>query len=131
MAPGYGPPTPDIHHPTGYWLTPALLALQHDVPLIWNGPSMHCNDIPIWAVPLLERAMTLSRYVSVRDEPTRAELSTLTDAPIAVIPDTAFGLTRLINVDGPPSARFERLATCGLDRPYIVVQATLGAAAIW
>jgi lipopolysaccharide transport system ATP-binding protein len=28
VAPGYGPPHPDIHHPTGYWLMPALLALQ-------------------------------------------------------------------------------------------------------
>src|SRR4030095_13348222 len=29
VAPGYGPPSPDIHHPTGYWLMPAPLALQH------------------------------------------------------------------------------------------------------
>ena len=34
VAPDYGPPTADIHHPTGYWLTPALIALQHGIPLI-------------------------------------------------------------------------------------------------
>ena len=39
VARGYGPPSPAIHHPTGYWLTPALLALQHDVPLVWNAPA--------------------------------------------------------------------------------------------
>src|SRR3978361_604131 len=38
VAPGYGPPTPAIHHPTGYWLSPALLALQHGVPVVWNTP---------------------------------------------------------------------------------------------
>src|SRR5437870_1060894 len=42
VAPGYLPPTPEIHHPTGYWLTPALMALQHNVPLVWNAPGMHC-----------------------------------------------------------------------------------------
>jgi SAM-dependent methyltransferase len=34
VAPGYLPPVPRIHHPTGYWLTPALVALQHDVPVL-------------------------------------------------------------------------------------------------
>lgn len=37
IAPDYGPPNPSIHHPTGYWLSPALIALQHGIPLIWNG----------------------------------------------------------------------------------------------
>jgi lipopolysaccharide transport system ATP-binding protein len=38
IAPEYFPPVPGIHHPTRYWLTPALLALQHNVPLVWNAP---------------------------------------------------------------------------------------------
>lgn len=127
VAPGYLPPEPGIHHPTGYWLTPALLALQHNVPLVWNAPGMHCNDIPAWAQPLLRMALTLSRYVSVRDEPSQAALSHLTGAPVAVVPDSAFRLPRLLNLDGPPSAEFRRLRdNSGLDGPYIVVQATLG-----
>ncbi len=55
VAPGYVPPAPEIHHPTGYWLTPALLALQHNVPLIWNAPGTDCKSIPAWARPLMER----------------------------------------------------------------------------
>src|SRR5688572_20213140 len=55
VAPGYAPPG-GIHHPTGYWLTPALIALQHGVPLVWNAPGMHHNDVPRWAEPLLELA---------------------------------------------------------------------------
>src|SRR6476661_1874407 len=49
VAPGYGPPAPAIHHPTGYWLTPALIALQRGIPVAWNAPGMHCNEIPAWA----------------------------------------------------------------------------------
>ena len=67
VAPGYLPPTADIHHPTGYWLTPALLALQHDVPVVWNRPGMHCNGIPDWAHPLMTMALQSSSYVAVRD----------------------------------------------------------------
>src|SRR4051794_35856228 len=59
VAPAYGPPISSIHHPTGYWLTPALIALQHGIPLIWNAPGMHCNDIPVWADPLMELAYPL------------------------------------------------------------------------
>ena len=58
VAPGYAPPRADIHHPTGYWLTPALIALQHDIPLVWNAPGMHCNDLPAWAAPLLRAIRT-------------------------------------------------------------------------
>ena len=74
VAPGYSPPTPEIHHPTGYWLTPALIALQHGIPLIWNVPGMDCNDIPGWAEPLMQLALAHSRYIRVRDEPSRAAL---------------------------------------------------------
>src|SRR5687767_6905722 len=52
VAAGYKPPTTAIHHPTGYWLTPALIALQHGIPLVWNAPGMHCNEIPTWSEPL-------------------------------------------------------------------------------
>ena len=124
VAPGYCPPTPEIHHPTGYWLSPALIALQHDVPVMWNAPGTDGNDIPKWANPLLEIALTLSRYVAVRDEPSRRMLETLTSAPVAVVPDTAFGLPRLLNLEAAPSAEFTRLCEAsGLRGPYIVVQA--------
>ncbi len=127
VAPGYGPPTPEIHHPTGYWLTPMLMALQHDVPVVWNAPGMHCNELPGWAEPLMRMALMLSRYVSVRDEPSRQALAQLTDAPIAVVPDTGFGIARLLQRDGQRSQGFDQLCgECGLSGPYIVIQATLG-----
>ena len=126
VAPGYGPPTPAIHHPTGYWLTPALIALQHGIPLIWNAPGMHCNEIPTWADPLMKLAFALSRYIAVRDGPSRAALARFTDiARIAVVPDTAFGVARLLGKQ--PSIESSRLREAsGLTGPYIIVQAALG-----
>lgn len=126
VAPGYGPPTPAIHHPTGYWLTPALIASQHGIPLIWNAPGMHCNEIPAWAHPLMELALSLSRYIAVRDQPSRETLARYTDiSRITVVPDTAFGISRLL--DGSPSSALGRLQkAAGLTRPYIVIQAALG-----
>jgi lipopolysaccharide transport system ATP-binding protein len=127
VAPGYAAPAPEVHHPTGYWLTPALIALQHNVPVVWNAPGTDGKDIPEWANPLLETALNLSRYVSVRDLPSQLNLQPLTHTPVAVVPDTAFGLPRLLNLEGTPSDEFKRLcAASGLDRPYIVIQAKPG-----
>jgi len=127
VAPGYGPPTPAIHHPTGYWLTPALMALQHDIPLIWNAPGMHCNDIPAWAEPLIELALAHSRYITVRDKLSQAALARFVDdARITVLPDTAFGLSRLLD-ERRPSVELGRLRELsGLTDPYIVVQPIRG-----
>jgi hypothetical protein len=126
VAPGYEPPTSAIHHPTGYWLTPALIALQHGVPVVWNAPGMHCNEIPAWADPLMRLAFTLSSYIAVRDEPSQAALARFTAAGrTAVVPDTGFGLPRLLA--GMPSSELARLReAAGLTGPYIVVQAALG-----
>ncbi|MEA2490931.1 MAG: hypothetical protein QOH21_2723, partial [Acidobacteriota bacterium] len=119
---GYGPSTPDIHHPTGYWLTPALMALASGVPVLWNAPGMHRNAIPEWGESLLELALGASAYIAVRDEPSRATLSRFV-APerITVVPDTAFGVGRLLPAE--ESAAMQRLrAEAGLTKPYIVVQ---------
>jgi lipopolysaccharide transport system ATP-binding protein len=126
VAPGYGPPTDGIHHPTGYWLTPALIALQHGLPLIWNAPGMHCNDLPAWADPLMELAFPHSSYIAVRDEPSQNALARFAPRDqIEVIPDTAFGISRLLRAE--PSAEFKRLReTSGLTGPYIIIQAALG-----
>jgi homopolymeric O-antigen transport system ATP-binding protein len=103
------------------------MALQHDVPLAWNAPGMHCNGLPDWAKPLLEKALTLSPYVSVRDELSRKALEPLTPAPISVVPDTAFGLSRLVDFEGDPTPEFARLAEAyQLKSPYIVLQPCLG-----
>ncbi len=127
IAHGFGPPTPMIHHATGYWLTPALIALQHDIPLIWNVPGMHGDNIPPWADGLMKLALENSRYISVRDKLSQAVLARFVNkARIAVLPDTAFGIPRLIN-ERQPSAELSRLReVSGLTGPYIIVQAVSG-----
>ncbi len=121
VAPGYGPPL-GIHHPTGYWLSPALIALQHDVSVLWNSPGAVYEDLPAWADPLMELAFSQSAYIAVRDEPSRAALSRFTGRErIAVVPDTAFGLGR--RLPSPPSCEVRRLLeAAGLTGPYVVLQ---------
>lgn len=127
IAPGYGPTTPTIHHPTGYWLTPALIALQHGIPLIWNAPGMHGDNIPPWANQLMELALQNSRYIAVRDKLSQAVLARFVNkSRIAVMPDTAFGISRLIDEQNL-STEFSRLREAsGLTAPYILVQAIGG-----
>ncbi|NBF06429.1 polysaccharide pyruvyl transferase family protein [Pseudomonas sp. Fl5BN2] len=127
VASGYYPPTPEIHHPTGYWLSPALLALQHGVPLIWNAPGMHCNDIPSWATPLLKLTLELSPHVQVRDALSQATLSALSDqARVEVLPDTAFGLPNLIDLQQPSNEYRLLCEQAGLNGPYLVVHSIAG-----
>src|SRR6202790_2870124 len=111
IAPGYAPSAPHIHHPTGYWLTPALVAHEHGRPVIWNAPGVLPGEIPTWAVPLLKLTLELTSYLSVRDEPSKAALARFVDGDrIDVIPDTAFGISRLLGAGTAPT------------KPYIVIQ---------
>lgn len=111
VAPGYVPPAQHIHHPTGYWLEPALIALAHGVPVIWNAPGVPPREIPPWAKPLLELALGNSSYISVRDNRSKATLAQFVDGNrIAVVPDTAFGISRLLDT------------VTNAAKPYIVVQ---------
>jgi lipopolysaccharide transport system ATP-binding protein len=126
VAPGYGPPTPAVHHPTGFWLSPALIALQHGIPLLWNAPGVHYDDLPAWGDPLMELTFSQSSYIAVRDKPSRNALARFVGPDrITVVPDTAFGVGRLLAE--LPSLEFDRLRdTCGLTGQYIVIQAVRG-----
>jgi lipopolysaccharide transport system ATP-binding protein len=126
VAPGYGPPTPDIHHPTGLWLSPALMALERGLPVAWNAVGVH-GPIPPWAEPLMRLAIGASSYVAVRDEPSRRALRPFAAGPeVTLVPDTAFGIERLVDLRRP-SAELRRLReTLGLTGRYVVVQATRG-----
>jgi lipopolysaccharide transport system ATP-binding protein len=124
VAPGYEPPSSAIHHPTGYWLTPALIAHEHGVPVVWNAPGMHCNEIPAWAEPLLKLAFEQSRYIAVRDEPSREALSSVIAADlVTVVPDPGFGVARLLPKERSRELEAFRAAT-GINKPYILVQAS-------
>ncbi|MCX9149499.1 MULTISPECIES: polysaccharide pyruvyl transferase family protein [Pseudomonas] len=127
VATGYYPPDASIHHPTGYWLTPALIALQHAIPLIWNAPGMHCNEIPSWAVPLVKLSLDHSPHIRVRDALSQSALAQVSPtAQVEVLPDTAFGLARLLDVQAPSAAFLALRASAGLTQPYLVVHAMWG-----
>jgi lipopolysaccharide transport system ATP-binding protein len=122
VADDYLPPSPQIHHPTGYWLTPALTALTAGVPVAWNAPGMHCNDIPTWAGPLLELALGGSGYIAVRDHLSKAALSPFVDGDrIEVVPDSGFGLARLLP-EGESEAMRGLRERAALNKPYLIVQ---------
>lgn len=124
VAPGYQPPSPDIHHPTGYWLTPALVARDAGLPVVWNAPGVH-GDVPAWARPLMTLAMSTSSYISVRDPASRRVLAShARDVPVHVVPDSAFGVAELVDVHRP-SAELARLRQAlAAEGPYIIVQAS-------
>lgn len=127
VATDYYPPSSSIHHPTGYWLTPGLIALQQGTPLVWNAPGMHCNDVPEWATALLQLTLEQSPHVRVRDALSQSTLSRLSDsAEVEVLPDTAFGLSRLIDVHAPSAEFQEARVTAGLTGPYVVVHSIWG-----
>lgn len=123
VAPDYAPRDPWIQHPTGYWLTPALIALQSGIPVVWNAPGMHLNEVPRWARPILRLALELSAYVAVRDEPSRETLARFVEGDrISVVPDTGFGVPKLLPAAASPE--LERLWTAaGIAAPYVLVQA--------
>ncbi|WP_447746418.1 polysaccharide pyruvyl transferase family protein [Pseudomonas nicosulfuronedens] len=124
IATGYESPSPQLHHPTGYWLSPALIALQLGVPVIWNAPGMHCNQIPSWAEPLLRLALENSACVRVRDELSAQALQEIgSNVRIEVMPDTAFGLPRLIDGECPSVAFRNLRKELGLTERYIVIHA--------
>ena len=120
VAPGYGSTSADVHHPTGYWLLPTLLAAGEHVPVAWNAVGV-VSPIPDWARPLLTLAAASADYVTVRDETSLAELARATGSTLArVVPDTAFGIAALL--EEADSLASEFLATIGVERPFLVVQ---------
>jgi Polysaccharide pyruvyl transferase len=121
VAPGYEPPSTRIHHPTGYWLAPTLLAACYGVPVAWNAVSTSL-DTPDWARGLLRHALEAAAYVSVRDEPSLAELLRVDpDATVELVPDSAFAAARLIPAER--SVGFRKFcSSAGLVEPYVVVQ---------
>lgn len=126
IAPNYQPPNNTIHHPTGYWLTPALLALQHGIPVIWNTPGLH-GDIPSWAHSLLKLVFENSQYISVRDQFSKDLLTEFAGLnEIKVVPDTAFGISQLESQEIYPLELNEIRKANGLVDPYILIQATNG-----
>lgn len=122
VAEGYVPPPGyDLHHPTGYWLMPTLLAIGTGVPVAWNALGAS-PDTPAWAEALLRVALESGETVTVREEASMDELRRVSGtADVQLVPDSVFGLPAIMT--GSPSPAFERwLAENELQGPYIIVQ---------
>ena len=109
VALDYGPESPDIHHPTGFWLAPIFIAHTANVPVAWNAPGVPA-EIPSWAHALVRASVDVSAYVSVRDDASHEILSRVTgNAPLDIVPDCGFNAAELLH-DRPAQ------------RSYVVVQ---------
>lgn len=122
IAPDYFPPLRDIHHPTGYWLAPALMAVDRGLPVTWNAPGVN-GDFREWAEPLIKIAIAGSSYVSARDENSQTALQKFANGnQVHLMPDSAFGVAGLLNDDS--LAAYQQLRTqIDLTKPYILWQA--------
>jgi len=124
VANQYEPPVPQITHPSGYWLAPALAGIAAGRPVLWNAPGAS-QELPDWGKPLLTLALDNSAYVSVRDA---NSLDAVRSAGFRgmchIVPDTAFAIARRFPLDSLRAHTMEVLSRCGLTGKYLVVQAS-------
>ena len=101
----YRPGSPDIHHPTGFWLAPIFLAHTANVPVAWNAPGVP-SEIPPWAHALVRVSVAVSAYVSVRDQASHDRLTRVAHgARVEVVPDSGFNASMLVP-DPPVSSDY-------------------------
>ena len=119
------PPHGDIHAGAGNWLAPALAGLTSGLPVCWNSAAV--RDIPEWGRPFLTFALSLSRYVSARDEnvvSTFRSAGFTGDSPI--VPSVLFDVPRTIpgrDKGAPrPEAIKQWLRVTNVTGDYVVIQ---------
>lgn len=123
VANEYGPPLPQIPHPTGYWLSPALAGIFTGRPVIWNAPGAS-DELPGWAHGLLSFALDNSAYVSVRDASSAEALRKAGyQGPCSIVPDTVFALARHFPRESLRARVGGLLSGVGLKERYLVIQA--------
>jgi|GEM_PF-779640 len=123
VANQYGPPLPQIPHPTGYWLTPALAGIISGRPVIWNAPSSS-DEFPAWAHGVLTFVLSNSAYVSVRDQSSAEALRKAGyNGTSNIVPDTAFAVARHFPRESMRAQVDDLLSSIGLGKKYIVIQA--------
>jgi lipopolysaccharide transport system ATP-binding protein len=120
----------NVDLPFAYWLTPAVLAAMIGKPVIWNAVGASVGWLhSAWHDALLRQVFAASYFIGVRDAVSRDDLAELApDASIQLLPDTAFGLSRLWPL-AKESAEFTnwRMAM-GLEGKYVVIQASAAIA---
>jgi lipopolysaccharide transport system ATP-binding protein len=123
IARAYVPQGRGVHLPTGLWFAPAVIAAAAGVPVAWNALGVS-PTWPAWAIPLLLGAAGATAYRSVRDEVSRAALTRAGVHDVALVPDTAVGVRRLIGPTPSPRSQ-ELLGAHGVEGRYAVLQAAL------
>lgn len=111
--------------PDAYWLDPGLEAVAAGVPVIWNavGAWTGTPRSPSGQAKLAH-IIDNSAILAVRDEVSRAFLNRLFPAaPIEVVPDTAFSLSKFWQMKAPSAEYSKWRAARPLDGGYVVVQA--------
>ncbi len=127
VALGYQPSSSAIHHPTGFWLAPILVAHVAGVPVAWNAPGVP-GPVPAWARALVRASVMASDYVNVRDRASRELLATVApDADIAVVPDSCFDVV-VVKDDACAPCRVS--GADHVDGRYLVVQSCREAFAV-
>jgi lipopolysaccharide transport system ATP-binding protein len=125
VALGYGPGSSAIHHPTGFWLGPILIAHSAGVPVAWNAPGVP-GQVPDWARALMRASVMVSDYVNVRDRASRDLLATVApDADITVVPDSCFNID-VVKEDADDTVR----SADRVDGRYLVVQSSREALSV-
>ena len=124
VANHYFPPLPQIPHPTGYWLVPALTGIAAGRPVVWNTPGSS-SELPEWAHGLLSFVLNQSAYVSVRDQLSLEALrKTGFDGECKVIPDTVFKIAHHFPRENLHAKVETMLSNIGIRRQYLVIQAS-------
>lgn len=122
LAPEYGPPSPDIHHPTGLWLVPPLLGAAAGRPVAWNAIGAS-PDLEDWGIGLFRTTLEASAYVSARDSASRATLTAVSDRiEVSVVPDSAFAIADLLQERAAEEDFADWKEARGVREPYVVVQ---------
>lgn len=122
VAPGYQPPIPEIPHPTGYWLAPALAGISSGLPVIWNAPS--ASDVfPAWAERLLTFVLDNSDYIALRDRLSVDALRRVGfEGECSIVSDTVFALPRHFPRKDLSSQVKSLLSRLEISDRYVVVQ---------
>ena len=113
--------------PYDIWLLPALAGLALRVPVVWNAIGAWEGGVAFTPTvrELCAAALQASDRVFVRDAITAQIFDAIAGRPVArQVPDTGFGLRRLVDVAAPSAAYVQWRRTHGIAGPYVAIQAT-------
>jgi polysaccharide pyruvyl transferase WcaK-like protein len=112
--------------PIAYWLVPALLAALNGKPVIWNAVGAWTGSPRApWHDELVRQVFAASYFIGVRDVVSRNHLARLApDADLELLPDTAFGVSRLWPLQEESVEFTNWRISLGLEGNYVVIQAS-------